>query len=104
MQLYIRATKDKKLQKVRILLKIGLPGRIFNLLGSLFIWNKEWEFLKNVLSPSLNDLVMTISDLQHWVDNDLDPEEAPDIDRLLTRLNRLEMSLSREDILKIEED
>ena len=104
MQLYLRATKDKKTQKVRILMKIGLPGQIFTIIGNLFIQEKEWKFLKSVLSPSLNDLVMSIQDIQHYIDNDLEPEEAPDWDRIITRLNRLEMSLSREDILKIEED
>lgn len=104
MQLYLRATKDKNLQKVKILMKVGLPGRIFNLVGSLFIWEKDWIFLKSVLRPSLNDLVMSIQDIQHYVDNDLEAEEAPDWDRILARLNRLEFSLSREDVLKIEED
>ena len=104
MQLYLRATTDKRTQQVRILMKIGLAGRISTIIGSLFIREEEWKFLKSVLSPSLNDLIMSIQDIQHYIDNDLEPEEAPDWDRFITRLNRLEMILSREDILKIEED
>ena len=104
MQLYLRAIKDKKLRKVKILMKMGIPGKIFNIIGNIFIWEEEWTLLKSILRPSLNDLVMTRSDIQHYVDNDLEATEAPDWDRILNRLERLEMALSREDVLKIEED
>ena len=104
MQLYLRAVKDKKLRKVKILMKVGIPGKIFNIIGNLFIWEEEWNLLKAILRPSLNDLVMTKADIQHYIDNDMDVEEAPDWDRIIDRLERLEMALSREDVLKIEED
>jgi len=104
MQLSMRAARTKPMKKVRVLLKVGIPGKIFDQIGLLTLWEEHWQFMKGVFRPNVHDLEITIDEIQHFVDCDEEAFESPDWNIVLERLRRVKSIIQREGVLKIEED